>query len=314
MFSYGNARICYIVMSNEREISIQKCVIYLFAVLTIFFIILRILLYFFDIFPWLKETKDIDFKILLEGMNNGLANFYDEVPISVWPPYYLYFWFFLFFPIKIIPTDGLIGVYVWDVLRLLLTTLVIRESPKVFKNKKDLLIFYVFGIVGYIIDAYYNNVNFLIVFLLFYSFVYLERNQKWLAGILFTLATFKITAILFIPVLLITRKLKLKDLVYFLIPFAIICIPYMIFPTYFWQMIANWGHQDVEIQGFLQIESTIWKALQPSHLMFIGLMLIIFMENIKNVERKNLYRVILVSMILVYYVYLTVIVFILPKF
>ncbi len=301
-------------MDNEREIPIQKYVIYLLAIITIFFIILRILLYFFDILPWIKETKDIDFKILLEGMNNGLANFYDDVPISVWPPYYLYFWYFLFFPIKIIPTDGLIGVYVWDVLRLLLTILVIRESPKVFKNKKDLLIFYILGIVGYTIDAYYNNVNFLIAFLLFYSIVYLERDQKWIAGILFTLATFKITAIVFIPVLLIGRKIKLKDLIYFLIPFAILSIPYVVFPEYFLQMITNWGHSDVEIQGVLIIDSIIWKALQPSHLMFIGLLLIIFMENIKNVERKNLYRVILVSIITVYYLYLTTIIFILPSF
>jgi len=299
-------------MSNEREIPIQKYIIYLLAIITSFFIILRILLYFFDILPWIKETKDIDFKILLEGMNNGLANFYDDVPISVWPPYYLYFWYFLFFPIKIIPTDGLIGVYVWDVLRLVLTILVIRESPKMFKNKKDLLIFYIFGIVGYSIDAYYNNVNFLIAFLLFYSFVYLERDQKWIAGILFTLATFKITAIVFIPVLLISRKIKLKDLVYFLIPFALICVPYMIFPEYFLQMITNWGHSDAEIQGVLIIDSIIWKALQPSHLMFIGLLLIIFMENIKNLEKKNLYRVILVSIITVYYIYLTTIVFIIP--
>jgi len=77
-------------------------------------------------------------------------------------------------------------------------------------------------------------------------------------------------------------------------------------------MITNWGHSDAEIQGVLFIDSIIWKALQPSHLMFIGLLLIIFMENIKNLERKNLYRAILVSIITVYYIYLTTIVFIIP--
>ncbi|MHA2180692.1 MAG: glycosyltransferase family 87 protein [Promethearchaeota archaeon] len=299
-------------MSNERENTIQKYVIYLLAIITIFFIILRILLYFFDILPWIKETKDIDFKILLEGMDNGLVNFYDDVAISDWPPYYLYFWYFLFFPIKIISPDGLIGVYVWDVLRLVLTILVIRESPKVFKNKKDLLIFYVLGIVGYSIDAYYNNVNFLIAFLLFYSFVYLERDQKWIAGILFTLATFKITAIVFLPILLIARKIKFKDLIYFLIPFAILIVPYIVFPEYFFQMTTNWFTSDAGIHGLLIIDSIIWKALQPSHLMFIGLLLIIFMENIRNLERKDLYRIILVSLITIYYIYLTTIVFIIP--
>jgi len=299
-------------MSNKREIPIQKYVMYLLAIITIFFIVLRIFLYFFDILPWIKETKDIDFKILLEGMDNGLVNFYDDVTISEWPPYYLFFWYFIFFPIKIIPTDGLVGVYVWDVLRLALTILIIRKSPKMFKNKRDLLIFYILGIVGYSIDAYYNNVNFLIAFLLFYSFVYLERDQKWIAGILFTLATFKITAIVFIPVLLIAKKIKWKDLIYFLLPFAIICLPYMIFPEYFLQMISNWGYSNTEIQGILIIDSIIWKALQPSHLMFIGLLLIIFMENIKNVERKSLYRAILVSIVTIYYIYLTTIVFIMP--
>jgi len=299
-------------MSNEKEYPIHKYFIFIFVAITISFIILRVILYFFEISPWIEETKDVDFKILLEGMENGLIDFYDPITTSDWPPYYLYFWYYLFFYIFIIPTEGLIGVYVWDVLRLILIILVIKESPKVFKNKKDLLIFYIFGTVGYSIDAYYNNVNFLIVFLLFYSFVYLEKDKKWIAGILFTLASFKITAILFVPVLLIARKIKFKDLIYYLIPFAIICIPYMIFPDYFFQMVTNWGHSDAEIQGILIIDSIIWKALQPSHLMFIALLLIIFLENIKTEEMKNLYRIILVSIITLYYIYLTTIVFILP--
>ncbi|MFW9894247.1 MAG: hypothetical protein ACFFD7_00420, partial [Candidatus Thorarchaeota archaeon] len=143
-------------------------------------------------------------------------------------------------------------------------------------------------------------------------YVYLEKGQKWIAGILFTLATFKITAIAFLPVLLIVRKIKVKDLIYFLLPLAIIFIPYVIFPNYFLQMITNWGYSDTEIQGILLIDSIIWKALQPSHLMFIGLLLIIFMENIKNEERKKIYRIVLVSLITIYYIYLTTIVFIIP--
>ncbi|MFX1376680.1 MAG: glycosyltransferase 87 family protein [Promethearchaeota archaeon] len=299
-------------MSDQKEYPIHMYFIYIVIAISVSFIILRILLYYFEISPWIKDTKDIDFKILLEGMDNGLINFYDPISTSDWPPYYLYFWYFIYFPIYIIPTEGLIGVYVWDVLRIILTILVVREASKVFKNRKDLLIFYIFGVVGYTIDAYYNNVNFLIVFLLFYSFIYLEKDQKWVSGILFTLATFKITAFLFLPVLLLVRKIKFKDLIYYLIPFAIICIPYMLFPDYFLQMIKNWTHSDAEIEGILLIDSIIWKALQPSHLMFIALLLIIFLENIKTEERKNLYRIILVSIITVYYIYLTTIVFIKP--
>ena len=301
-------------MITEKEYPLHKYFIWIIVGISLSFIILRILLYFFEISPWIQETKDIDFKILLEGMDNGLIDFYDPITTSDWPPYYLYFWYYLFFYVYIIPTEGLIGVYVWDILRILLTIIVIKEAPKVFKNKKDLLIFYIFGIIGYSIDAYYNNVNFLIVFLLFYSLVYLEKDQKWVAGILFTLATFKITAILFLPVLLLVRRIKFKDLIYYLIPLVIICIPYMIFPQYFFQMVENWTYSDAEIQGILpyKIDSIIWKALQPSHLMFIALLLIIFLENIKKEERRNLFRIILVSIITIYYIYLTTIVFIIP--
>jgi len=299
-------------IKQEEKSSIHLYFIYLFVIITITLIILRILLYLFEISEWIQDTKDIDFNILIEGMNNGLIDFYDVIPGLDWPPYYLYFWYFIFYPIYIIPFNSIIGVYVWDILRLVLTILIIRESPKVFKNRKDLLIFYVLSIIGYSIDAYYNNVNFLISFFLFYSFVFLEKDKKWISGILFTLSTFKITALLFLPVLLIARKIKWKDLIYYLVPFLIICVPYIIFPNYFLQMFNNWLHSDQGIQGILIFDSIMWKALQPSHLMFIGLLLIIFLENITNEDRKNLYRLILVSIITVYYVYLTTIVFIIP--
>ncbi|MFX1311453.1 MAG: glycosyltransferase family 87 protein [Promethearchaeota archaeon] len=270
------------------------------------------MLYFFEILPWIKETKDIDFKILLEGMKNGLIHFYDHPEGVKWPPYYLYFWYFIFFPIYIIPLNELIGVYIWDALRLILSIWVLKKSPKIFKNKKDLVIFYILGTVGYSIDAYYNNVNFLIVFFLFYSYVYLENKNKWAAGILFTLATFKITAILFLPVLLMIKKIKWKDLIYYMVPCIVMCIPYMIFPDYFFQMFNNWLYSDEEIHGILILDSIMWKALQPSHLMFIGLLLIILLENIKNENKKKLYRIFLVSVISIYYIYLTTIVFIIP--
>jgi hypothetical protein len=77
-------------------------------------------------------------------------------------------------------------------------------------------------------------------------------------------------------------------------------------------MFNNWLFSDEEIQGILIFDSIMWKALQPSHLMFIGLLLIIFLENLTNEDRKNLYRIIFVSIITVYYVYLTTIVFIIP--
>ncbi len=299
-------------VNEEEKYPLHLYFIGLFTIITITLIILRIFLHFFVISEWIQDTKDIDFYILIEGMDNGLVDFYNTIGITHWPPYYLYFWYFIFYPIYIIPYNTIIGIYIWDVFRLVLTIIVVKESPKIFKNKKDLLIFYLMCIIGFSIDGYYNNVNFLILFLLFYSYVYFERDKKWVAGILFTLATFKVTALLFLPVLLIARKIKWKDLLYYLVPFFIICIPYIIFPNYFLQMFHNWFHSDEEIQGLLILDSIIWKALQPSHLMFIGLLLLIFLENLKNEDRKNLYRIIIVSIISIYYIYLTTIVFIIP--
>ncbi|KKM95313.1 hypothetical protein LCGC14_1189480 [marine sediment metagenome] len=299
-------------ISDEKDHSIHLYFIYIFVIITFSLIILRIFLYFFEISPWIKETKDIDFKILIEGMDNGLINFYDEIPNQKWPPYYLYFWYFIFFPIYILPFKFYIGVYIWDILRLVLSVYVIKKANKEFENKKDLLIFYIFSTVGYSFDAYYNNVNFLIVFFLFNSYLFLQKDKMWLAGIFFTLATFKITAILFVPVLLLSKKIKWKELIYFLIPFVIICIPYLIFPNYFTQMFNNWMSSDEEVEGILIFDSILWKALQPSHLMFIGLLAIIFIENIEGDKRKRILRVIVVSIISIYYIYLTYIVFIKP--
>ncbi|MFX1365940.1 MAG: glycosyltransferase family 87 protein [Promethearchaeota archaeon] len=299
---------------NKEKSSIPQYFICFFIIITIILIILRI--FFLDVSEWVNQTKDIDFKILIEGMNNGLVDFYNDIAISDWPPYYLYFWYFLFFPIYLPvylnPNNLIIMIYVWDILRLILTIIIVREAPKIFKEKKDLLIFYILSIVGFSIDGYFNNVNFLICFFLFYSYVFLEKEKKWISGILFVLSTFKITALLFLPVIILARRVKWKDLIYYLIPFLLISLPYIIFPDYFFQMINNWFYNDEEIHGIFFIDSIMWKALQPSHLMFIGLLLIIFLENLTNEHRKNLFRIILVSIITIYYVYLSTIVFIIP--
>ena len=58
-------------MKQEEKSSIHLYFIYLFVIITITLIILRILLYFFEISEWIQDTKDIDFNILIEGMNNA---------------------------------------------------------------------------------------------------------------------------------------------------------------------------------------------------------------------------------------------------
>ena len=86
----------------------------------------------------------------------------------------------------------------------------------------------------------------------------------------------------------------------------------MIFPEYFLQMANNWTHSDESVDGILRFESIFWKALQPSHLMFLGMLLIIFLEGITDARKKNIYRIISLLTILLYYVYITIVVFIIP--
>ena len=243
-------------------------------------------------------------------MKNGLINFYEPIESSEWPPYYLYFWYFMFYPMYLIPIE--IGLYIWDILRLISVVYVFLKAKELFENRTDLIIFYILSCIGYTIDAYFNNVNFLILFFLFNSYLALKKDKKWIAGILFTLAAFKINAFMFLPVLLIAKKIKFKDLIYYLVPFFIVFIPYIIFPDYFMQMVTNWGHSDESVEGILRFESIFWKALQPSHLMFMVLLLIIFLDGITDIKRKNIYRISSLSAIAIYYLYITIVVFIIP--
>lgn len=297
-------------MNDENVYPLHQLFICVFMIITITLITFRILLNLFE-FPEMVETsKDYDFILLLEGMDNGLVNFYDPIPRRDWPPYYLYFWYFIFYPIYIMPFE--IGVIIWDLLRLFMGIYIIKEARKIFKSEVDLFIFYILSSFSYCLDTYYNNCNFLIAFFLFQSYHSLEHDKKWLSGIFFTLATFKINSIFFLPVLLVIKKITLKDLKYYLIPFFIICIPYIIFPDYFMQMVGNWLHSDEFVKGISIYDSIFWKALQPSHLMTISLFLIIFIENIKSDKRKKQFNLFILPILIIYYVYLTSIVFFIP--
>jgi hypothetical protein len=295
---------------GEKEYPIYLYFVFGLIGITIGFIILRILIFYFNTGPYIARNKDVDYFILIEGMKNGIVNFYNPIDKAVWPPYYLYFWYFLFFPMYLIPIE--IGVYIWDMLRLISVGYVFFKAKEIFVNQIDLILFYILCSIGFAYDAFFNNVNFVIFFFLFLSYIAWENDKKWLAGIFFTLATFKINAIVFLPVLLIIKKIKLKDLYYYLIPFFLICIPYIIFPNYFAQMLNNWMYSDERVQGILfGIDSIAWKALQPSHLMYISLLIIIFLENLENISlenRRQFFRILFPTLLMIYYVYLTIIV------
>ncbi len=298
------------LMNEESEYPFHQMFICILITVTITLITFRILFSLFE-FPQIIETaKDYDYNLLIRGMDNGLVNFYDPVEGSDWPPYYLYFWYFLFYPMYLLPVE--IGVVIWDLLRLIIGIFIADEAPKIFKRQTDLFIFYVLSSISYGLDAFYNNCNFLITFFLFLSYHSLEHDRKWLSGICFVLATFKINSIIFLPLLVITKKISIKDLKYYLIPFFLMCIPYIIFPNYFMQMLGNWLYSDEYVKGITIYDSIFWKALQPSHLMTISLFILIFIENLNSDKRKKQFNRCILPILVGYYIYLTVIVFVIP--
>ena len=301
-------------MSDEIHSTIRRNMVILLALITIFLLITRILINIFD-FPLLLDgSRDVDFEILLLGLKNGLTNFYDPVAVPEgvpdWPPYYLYFWYFIFFPMGLIPFE--ISIYIWDALRLIISSYIVLKSFKLIKNRTNLLWFYFTLGVGFFIDGWYNNCNFLIIFFLLLSYTSLERDKMWLSGIFFALSTIKINSILFIPVLLMVKKIKVKDLVYYILPFILLCLPYVIFPDYLLQMLSNWTNDTPGIQGLTFLDPIIWKAVQPSHLMFLGFMAIIIFESLEKYKKSDQIRNAIVLLLIAFYIYISVVVMILP--
>ncbi|NVM18316.1 MAG: DUF2029 domain-containing protein [Candidatus Lokiarchaeota archaeon] len=301
-------------MSEEARYTIHTNMVYLLISMTIFLIITRIIVKLFVLPLFLDGSRDVDFRILLLGLKNGLINFYDQVKVPEgvpdWPPYYLYFWYFIFYPMGLIPLE--IGVYVWDILRLIISSYIVLKGFKIIKNRTNLLWFYFTIAVGFLIDGWYNNCNFLIIFFLLLSYMSLEKDKMWVSGIFFALSTIKINSVLFIPVLLLARKIKFKDLVYYIIPFAALCLPYIIFPDYLFQMLDNWSNNTPGIQGLTFLDSIIWKAVQPSHLIFLGFMLVMIFERLEHYEKGHRIRTIIVYILIFFYIYISITVWILP--
>jgi len=286
----------------------------LLASITIFLFISRTLVNLVD-FPFILDgSRDVDFKILLLGLKNGLVNFYDPivVPEGVpdWPPYYLYFWYFIFYPMGLVPFE--VGVYIWDILRLITSSYVVLKGFKIIKNRRNLLWFYFSIATGFLIDGWYNNCNFLIIFFLLFSYTSLEKDKMWLSGIFFALSTIKINSILFIPILLIAKKIKVKDLIYYILPFMLFCLPYIIFPDFLLQMLTNWTDVTPGIQGLTFLDPIIWKAVQPSHLLFLGFMFIIIFESFEKYKKRDMIRNIVIVILFAFYIYISIVVMILP--
>ena len=304
------------MVTGPRTEKAKKYLIAIIVSFVIFIIIMRFLNYLVEFPFFIKYSRDVDFTLLLEGLKNGLIDFYHHVPVPSyvpeWPPYYLYFWYFIFFPMGLMPFP--ISVIIWNILSGGIVIYVCLKCLEKFENALDLRNFYGILLIGFLIDMWYGNSNFLILLFLYFSYEFLEKDKKWLSGIFFTLATFKINAFLFIPFLLLSKKIKLKELYYYAVPFLLICLPYIIFPDYLLQMLNNWAYSQPGIVGLTVLDPITWKALQPSHLLYISFLYLFYMEHFKEGKRKRIIRTVIITGFSVYYAYITIIVFVIPNF
>jgi len=260
--------------------------------ITIILIILRILFNLSGIYNEQVFLRDVDFKTLYDLEGNGLIEYYDYPSIAGFRALYLWFWYFLFYPIYLLPIG--IGVFVWDVLRLISSIYIGKNIYKITENTYDIVIFFILSGLGYFADAYLNNTNWLLQILLFEAYIQLKNDKKWLSGVFFALSCYKITVIIFPAILLIAKKIKFKQLIFYFIPLALLCIPYLIFPEYFWKMYYNWtyieGGQEYATNIFIEFYLAIWQTFQTAQMMFMGLFLIIFLEGIKNKKWRSHFR------------------------
>ena len=285
-------------------------------IITIALIILRILFTFFQeelsgifFIDLLMKNRDLNFRTNYDLMQNGVFNYYEENPLINESAIYLYFWYFIFYPFYIIPLE--ISVYVWDLLRIISTIYIAINISKIIKNRRDLLFFFLFSGIGYFADMYLNNTNWIIQLLLYESYIQLEKNNKFLSGIFFTFCTFKIILIIFPFVLILIKKIKGKDLIFYFLPFFIICIPYIIFSGYFSMMVSNWFQSIETTTGFsiINIFLIFWRVIQPAQLMFLSVIIIIILLNIKDEKKKTrigslIYIVVSILWILIWLIFL----------
>lgn len=279
-------------INSKRETSRPIYLYYVYGVIiiTVILIVLRIVFYFDDTSRF-AELRDVDYRTLYDLSGSELPNYYSQSSIAGFRPIYLYYWNFMFYPFSIIPLE--IGVYIWDALRLITTIYIAKKVYEINDNSKDLIAFFILSGIGYFADAYLNNTNWLLYTLLFLSYISLENDKKWLAGIFFTLAMYKINIIVFPFILLIVQKIKFKDLVYYIIPFALLCIPYLIFPEYLSQMVYNWTYVEegpTDPPLILRIYLMSWQAFQTAQLMYMSFILLIFLANIKDEQWQDRYR------------------------
>ena len=303
---------------NEKK-PFYKLFIFVIIIITIFLMILRIIFALIppellsqDLLSTMIAGRDIDYKILLNWMENGLFELYMPPPGYPYGHFYLYHWYFIFYPFYIMPIW--VSYFVWDFLRLASTIFVAYRFYKITSDIKEAILFYIFCGIGYAVDMYYNNTNWLILLLLFESYLQYNKGQKLVSGILCTIATYKIFVVIFPFVLLITKKIKLKDLLYFLCPFIILVIPYLINPGYFIQMYNNWNYSfaSTDLNIILRTINVFLKLFEPAQLVFVSFMVLVLVFNLnRNVVKDEKWktRILILAVILETVLFITYLVF-----
>jgi len=287
--------------SNELTTTKEKresyFLIYLIIVILItsVLIVLRIIFYVFQegstgsfFIDLLIRNRDLNFKTNYDLMNNGFLLYYEENPLTNEKAIYLYFWYFIFYPFYSLPLE--VSVYIWDLLRFISTIYIAIKLKNIIETKRDLLYFFLLSGIGYFADMYLNNTNWLIQLLLLVSYTQLEKDNKIFSGIFFTLATFKITLIVIPFIFILIKKIKWKNLIYYLLPLILICLPYLIFPGYFLSMISNWYTSAETSTSFpiLNFFLIIWRLIQPAQLMFVSIIVVILILNIQNEKKRDI--------------------------
>ncbi|MHA1842830.1 MAG: glycosyltransferase 87 family protein [Promethearchaeota archaeon] len=283
------------MIEKKKAIPIYKYYLYSILIMATILTFLRIYFYFFQD-PFFSYNRDIDFNTLYVFMESGLVNYYNTDSIGGFRAYYLYYWYFLFYPIYLFPVH--VGVYIWDALRVIASIFVAKRIDSITENNVDKVIFFVLSGLGFFADAYLNNNNWLIQAFLVLSFDLLNEDKKWHAGLLFTLAMYKIIVIIFPFMLLIVKKIKLKDLIYYFLPLSIFFLPYLIFPDYFLAMYYNWTYMEIKVEEMnflLLIYLYCWQVFQTAQLMFEGFIILIFLENIKTFKWRKRYRILILT-------------------
>jgi len=298
-----------ILASTVKEIhyTIHRNMVLLLIATTILLILSRILIMYFDFSFLIEFSRDNDFRNLVKWNQNGLVNY---------PPYYLYFWYFIFFPFGVL--DSFISMLIWDILRLIVTSYVAYKVFFMITDRIDLLMIYLLIYIGFINDGWYNNCNFVIMLFYFLSYKYLGKDNKWASGIFFALSTLKINSIIYLPVLLIMKKIKLKEVYYYLIPFGLLLLPYIIFPDYTILLFTNWTKGTPGIGDSTPVlnavNTILSKVAQPSQFLYFSIILMIILQSIKKYKRHTQIRKTMFALIAIFYTYVVIFTWLIPLF